>query len=507
MVGGNERMLAMPEVNYIKHLRENEDLNISEISRKIGVDWRTAKKYADGEVPDPALPDGKGGMMYTEGFGMVVDDWLEEDLLLKRKLRRNNKKIFEKLRDEHKFNGSYRTVCQYIFERKPLIRVDKKTRYERLEHPKGEAQVDFGTMQAVWEGEYKEIKSLILSFPYSNAGFCSPMPAENSECFLEGLKQLFKQAGGVPTALRIDNLSAAVISIGKGHKRVYTDAFLRFQAHYGFEVQACNPSSGHEKGNVEKKVGYTRSNFFVIEPIMDSFEQLATWVEEEMKKDRKRPHYEKKFSIEELWEDENKSLKALPDKELSIYTIDQATTNKYGEITIDQDKVLIPNANIKKQLAIKKEWNQFTCFTKDGEIIYQEQRPYMSKTKPIPWIDIFEHWRFKTRAVRHSRYFKFLPESVQTYLNGDHELIKRRVNGITELLKKEYTLLQIDELFQEKSRLKHEPHEIAFFLEAKSFSLPERFSEIHTPTILINQETDLHRYDRQLCPSIGGGAR
>lgn len=126
MVGGNERMLAMPEVNYIKHLRENEDLNISEISRKIGVDWRTAKKYADGEVPDPALPDGKGGMMYTEGFGMVVDDWLEEDLLLKRKLRRNNKKIFEKLRDEHKFNGSYRTVCQYIFERKPLIRVDKK---------------------------------------------------------------------------------------------------------------------------------------------------------------------------------------------------------------------------------------------------------------------------------------------------------------------------------------------------------------------------------------------
>lgn len=64
MVGGNERMLAMPEVNYIKHLRENEDLNISEISRKIGVDWRTAKKYADGEVPDPALPDGKGGMMY-----------------------------------------------------------------------------------------------------------------------------------------------------------------------------------------------------------------------------------------------------------------------------------------------------------------------------------------------------------------------------------------------------------------------------------------------------------
>ena len=42
---------------------------------------------------------------------------------------------------------------------------------------------------------------------------------------LEGLKQLFHQAGGVPTHLRIDNLSAAVITIGKGENRIYTEVF------------------------------------------------------------------------------------------------------------------------------------------------------------------------------------------------------------------------------------------------------------------------------------------
>ncbi|CUB59429.1 hypothetical protein BN2127_JRS10_04942 [Bacillus subtilis] len=43
-------MLTMPEINYIKHLRENEDLSISEIARKVGKDWKTVKKYADGAI-------------------------------------------------------------------------------------------------------------------------------------------------------------------------------------------------------------------------------------------------------------------------------------------------------------------------------------------------------------------------------------------------------------------------------------------------------------------------
>ena len=41
--GGLERMLTMPEIHYIKHLRENDDLSISEIARKLGKNWRTVK--------------------------------------------------------------------------------------------------------------------------------------------------------------------------------------------------------------------------------------------------------------------------------------------------------------------------------------------------------------------------------------------------------------------------------------------------------------------------------
>ena len=51
-------------------------------------------------------------------------------------------------------------------------------------------------MTVVKDGAYKDIKALLLSF-LSNAKICVyPLPSENTECFLEGLKQLFHQAGG-----------------------------------------------------------------------------------------------------------------------------------------------------------------------------------------------------------------------------------------------------------------------------------------------------------------------
>lgn len=500
--GGNERMLAMPEVNYIKHLRENEDLTISEISRKTGHNWRTVKKYADGEVPLESLPVSKKGMMYNSEFGEIVDCWLEEDLKLKKKDRRTNKKIHEDLKKEYGFKGSYRTVCDYIQHRKPLIKEAKTKRYERLEHPPGEAQVDFGNMTVVKDGAYKDIKLLIMSFPYSNAGFAYPLPAENSECFLEGLKNLFHQAGGVPTYIRIDNLAAAVVSIGKGEERTYTDSFLRFQAHYGFEVQACNPASGHEKGNVEKKVHYTRNNFFTTYPIMENFSQLAEWIQKEMAADRERPHYEKEVSIQELWQEDQKHLKALPLSDLPIYSIDTLKVNKYGEIELDGDKFVIYKANIKQRVPIKKEWDRFICFTDNGEIIYQDYRAYMNKTREIPWTDILEDWERKPRSVKYSRHFKHLPKKVQTYLIQKPNETKRRVKGIKKLLD-QYTLNDIDEVLSDESRFERTPHELGYLLKAKEAMYPEKMEEDHTPKILLNHETNLENYN-QLCPSYEG---
>ena len=60
--GGLERMLTMPEIHYIKHLRENDDLSISEIARKLGKELENCQKYADEEV----YPSDTGGFVQKQ---------------------------------------------------------------------------------------------------------------------------------------------------------------------------------------------------------------------------------------------------------------------------------------------------------------------------------------------------------------------------------------------------------------------------------------------------------
>ncbi|MGH0945575.1 hypothetical protein ACQVTS_32015 [Bacillus mycoides] len=113
--------------------------------------------------------------------------------------------------------------------------------------------------------------------------------------------------------------------------------------------------SGHEKGNVERKLSYTRNNWFTTSPVMESFSQLAKWLEIQALEDQKRPHYNKKIMIEELWNDDKNALKPLSLEDISVFSLDTTTVNKYGEITIDQERFVLRQTNVKQVIIIKKK--------------------------------------------------------------------------------------------------------------------------------------------------------
>jgi len=62
-------MLAMSEINYIKFLRNEKSFSINKIKDVLGINWRTAQKYADGDqIPKEKIAK-KRGMMYEEKWG------------------------------------------------------------------------------------------------------------------------------------------------------------------------------------------------------------------------------------------------------------------------------------------------------------------------------------------------------------------------------------------------------------------------------------------------------
>ena len=166
---------------------------------------------------------------------------------------------------EKKYNGSYRTVATYVGQRKRELGADIHPALP-LEHRGGEAQVDFGEADYILDGTLVHGSYLSVSFPFSNAGFLQLVPGQNAECLFEALMAIFVWIGGVALRLWFDNASTIVTQVLGGGKRTFSERFLRFAEHFGFEVAICNPGAGNEKGNVENKIGYHRRNFLVPVP-------------------------------------------------------------------------------------------------------------------------------------------------------------------------------------------------------------------------------------------------
>ena len=75
----------------------------------------------------------------------IIDAILKSDTEAPRKRHHTAQRIFERLRDEHGFDGGFTIVCDYVRE----ARHRTAEKFVPLTHPPGHAQVDFGEAIAV----------------------------------------------------------------------------------------------------------------------------------------------------------------------------------------------------------------------------------------------------------------------------------------------------------------------------------------------------------------------
>jgi transposase len=253
----------MEQIYHIKYLRNQKGKSLRKICRETGHDFETVKKYVAKDNFNLDLrPKRRKGKL--EPYKELIDSWLIKDLEAKPKQRHTAQRVYDRLKEiyQAELNISDRAIRAYVSRRKKELGLDTEC-YLPLEHPPGEAQVDFGEAQFIEKGIKYDGYYLNLSFPYSNAGFFQLFKGQNQECLLQGLKDICEYIGNCPTAIWFDNMSTVVNALRKQGERDLTKGFQRFMLHYGFLSNFCNPNSGHEKGHVENKVGYHRRNFLV----------------------------------------------------------------------------------------------------------------------------------------------------------------------------------------------------------------------------------------------------
>ena len=346
-------MLRMPQVEYIRDLYENEGMSLREIARKTNKDFRTVQKYAYQDDWNPPVKLTEPDAYPVMGdYILTVNGWLEQDEREPRKQRHTVRRIYDRLRDEHGYEGSYSSVKRYVAIRKVEMQKYKES-FLPLAHPPGHAQTDFGKFKY-----YDALNrgcagyALIVSFPYSNTGWMQVFPSENQECLLTGLKRIFNHIGGIPIRVKCDNMTTAVAQVLKGTERIITDGFYRFMLHHRFNSDFCTPAKGNEKGNVENKVGYTRRNMLVPVPVITDFDVFNEELLHHCDQDHEREHYERGVLIRELWEEETRHLLTLPEFEYEVFRYEALPVSKTGFIKLDTVKYgLSPEMHGKNVLA------------------------------------------------------------------------------------------------------------------------------------------------------------
>jgi len=321
----------MPRINSIRDMARDGH-SIAEISRVMKVDEKTVRKYLNQDDFSPKPPERGERRSALDTHKPLIDRWLEEDQDRWYKQRHTAKRIFDRLTEESTgFSCSYNTVQRYVKRARANLRASRATQ-ELVWHP-GESQADFGEADFVERGEQVRKKYLTLSFPQSNDSFSQVFGGETAECVCQGLKDIFTYIGGVPSLIVFDNATGVGRRIGEVIHE--TQLFQRFRAHYRFSVRFCNPASGHEKGHVESKIGYTRRNLFVPSPHLDDIEQFNRGLLDRHELKAGELHYKKLKPIRELFLADRAALMPLPAAPFDVCRYQYLKADGYGKVRVD----------------------------------------------------------------------------------------------------------------------------------------------------------------------------
>lgn len=264
------------------------------IAREMGVARKTVAKYRDlaarhelleGPLPEAGdldrvlaemLPGSRPGRQpfKAEPWQAVIQHLRSRQVEIKA--------LYERLREDHGYDGSYSAVRRYV----RWLEQTQPTAFVRLETAPGqEAQVDFGSAGRMIDrqtGEVKKAWVFVMTLSFSRHQYCEVVFDQKIATWLRCHRHAFEHFGGVPSKIVIDNLKAAIVKAAL-HDPVVQRSYRQMAEHYGFLISPCRPRTPEHKGKVESGVRYVKRNFLAGRPPMpidQCNEKLLHWVEQ-----------------------------------------------------------------------------------------------------------------------------------------------------------------------------------------------------------------------------------
>ena len=373
---------------------------------------------------------------------------LLEDKNKRRKQRHTAKRIFERALDEipELCQSKERQMRTVVAEERKEIYTENVC-FLDLEHPGGEAQVDFGEVDIYEDGKLVKAHEFVMTFPSSNAGFCQITKSETMEAVCDSMEKIFNHIGKVPYKIWFDQMAAAALRQKDEQGIVMANPrFQKFAMHYGFEINFCNPNSGNEKGSVENKVGYFRNNLFIPEPQVHHLDKFNKELLVRCDKDNARAHYKHKpETIQMLLDREKEHMHTVNAK---AYDHARETINhvyKNGHIKVNSNEYSVSPSKVGEKVIVKYYANELIIYDSGYREITRHKRSFEKDKKFTHWIDFITLVSRRPKALKYTGFYSLLPDIWQKYTCN---LNKEEVSEALSFLK--FCLLEKDFDFASK---------------------------------------------------------
>ena len=337
-------MLKVDQYSYIRTAHRVYGKKIKQIARETGHSKNTIKKVLRGEYsgyrpritqPYPTLGP----------YLNIIDQWLKDDKQRPKKQRHTAVRVFNRLKQEHDFQGAETSVRRYVREAKLRLGVSAVQVFIPSDPEAGvEAEVDWGRCIAILGGIETWLKLFCMRSKFSGKHFVRCYPCERQQALFDGHILGFTFFGGVFPILIYDNLTTAVQKILSGKNRVLQGSYDKFRGYYNFVPRFCNRGQGHEKGGVEGLVGYARRNYMVPVPVADSLKDLNRKLLQACLTYGGHRIAGREHTVNELYEEEKGHLLSLPDIPFSNIESAGAKVDKYATVVVDKNRYSVPSS-------------------------------------------------------------------------------------------------------------------------------------------------------------------
>jgi transposase len=188
--------------------------------------------------------------------------------------------IWQRLRDNYGYTGSYSAVRRYVAHLVP----EPVEAYSRVHTPAGEElQVDFGTVGPLFDpasGRIRTAYAFVATLCYSRHQYAELVFDQKVITWIGLHRRALEYFGGVPRRVVPDNLKAAVVK-ALVHDSILGEAYRQMALHYGFLISPTRPYTPRHKGKVENGVHYVQRNFMAGQEFADihcANRHLKNWI-------------------------------------------------------------------------------------------------------------------------------------------------------------------------------------------------------------------------------------